>query len=194
MHHLDGGVKRGHLKRSVVLAIENDCLWPNLAAKPTLRTALCGFTVDPLQPVAAVALAHCTTQDRELAQMYMQLALGVCLSCLLVACSTQKAASPEQDPNVAVLRATLSSLDLANPAADMRAHVGSGDLRPVGLNGYTCTVPGADLHPPSSATGIRCLRGTSDAISSAEYARLMKAARNYAVAYDRALSKELRTR
>ena len=28
--------------------------WPNLAAKPTLRTALCGFTVDPLQPFAAM--------------------------------------------------------------------------------------------------------------------------------------------
>ena len=29
------------------IVLKNGGYWPNLAAKPTLRTALCGFTVDP---------------------------------------------------------------------------------------------------------------------------------------------------
>ena len=37
--------------------------WPNLAAKPTLQTALCGFTVDPLQSFAAMTRERCNAQD-----------------------------------------------------------------------------------------------------------------------------------
>ena len=33
---------------SNAIVLKNGGSWPNLAAKPTLRTALCGFTVDPL--------------------------------------------------------------------------------------------------------------------------------------------------
>ena len=38
---------------------------PNLAAKPTLRTALGGFTVDPLQPLAAMIQERYATASRE---------------------------------------------------------------------------------------------------------------------------------
>ena len=36
---------------SNAIVLKNGSSWPNLAAKPTLRTALCGFTVDPKPPV-----------------------------------------------------------------------------------------------------------------------------------------------
>ena len=39
---------------SNAIVLKNGGSWPNLAAKRTLRTALCGFTVDPLQPFAAM--------------------------------------------------------------------------------------------------------------------------------------------
>ena len=39
---------------SDTIALNNGGYWPNLAAKPTLRTALGGFTVDPMQPFAAM--------------------------------------------------------------------------------------------------------------------------------------------
>ena len=37
--------------------------WPNLAAKPTLRTALCGFTVDPMQPFVTMIQERYATDD-----------------------------------------------------------------------------------------------------------------------------------
>lgn len=85
------------------------------------------------------------------------------------------------------LSATLSHLNLKEPAQDAKEHVASGDLRPVGLIGYSCSVPdarGASL-PPKVA--IRCLEGTSDFIESDEHRHLIEVARTYAIAYNEAL-------
>lgn len=123
--------------------------------------------------------------------MRSYLALVICLIALLVACSSRSTSTTQSGDNIATLRATLSKLNLADPAADVAAHVASGDLRPIGLNGYTCSVPGPDANKPQQPSGIRCLAGTSDAIEGAEYGRLMTAAEVYAVAYNQALNKQL---
>lgn len=114
----------------------------------------------------------------------------VYLSVWLAACSPHGSSMAQPDGNIATLRATLSKLNLADPRADVKAHVAFGDVRPVGLFGYTCSVPGPDSNNPPTPTGIRCLRGTSDAIGSVEYGRLIETARNYAIAYNKALRKE----
>lgn len=123
-------------------------------------------------------------------QMRRSWSLVVYLSVLLAACSPHGSSMAQPDGNIATLRATLSKLNLADPRADVKAHVAFGDVRPVGLFGYTCSVPGPDSNNPPTPTGIRCLRGTSDAIGSVEYGRLIETARNYAIAYNKALRKE----
>ena len=50
---------------SDTIALNNGGYWPNLATKPTLRTALCGFTVDPKQPLAAMIQERYATASRE---------------------------------------------------------------------------------------------------------------------------------
>ena len=56
-------VQGGRLRRRLTPALSVR-FWPNLAAKPTLRTALCGFTVDPLQPFAAMTRERLATENR----------------------------------------------------------------------------------------------------------------------------------
>lgn len=86
-----------------------------------------------------------------------------------------------------ILSATLSHLNLKDPGQDARERVAAGDLRPVGLNGYTCIAPGLKPDGLPRAGSIRCLDGTADMIASQEHTRLMEAARAYAVAYNLAL-------
>ena len=50
---------------SNAIVLNNGGSWPNLAAKPTLRTALCRFTVDPKQPLAAMIQERYATASRE---------------------------------------------------------------------------------------------------------------------------------
>ena len=50
---------------SNAIVLKNGSSWPNLAAKPTLRTALGGFTVDPKQPLAAMIQERYATASRE---------------------------------------------------------------------------------------------------------------------------------
>ena len=87
------------------------------------------------------------------------------------------------------LKTTLSSLKLNDPGEDARAHVAAGDLRPVGIYGYTCSIPGPEGNLPPPAVGIRCLDGTSDAAESGEHEHLIETARVYALAYDQELKK-----
>jgi hypothetical protein len=85
------------------------------------------------------------------------------------------------------LKATLSSLKLNDPGEDAKAHVAAGDLRPVGIYGYTCSIPGPGGNLPLPSVGIRCLDGTSDAAENEEHERLIETARVYALAYDQEL-------
>lgn len=87
------------------------------------------------------------------------------------------------------LKATLSSLKLDDPGDDAKAHVAAGDLRPVGIYGYTCSIPGPEGNLPPPSVGIRCLDGTSDVAESEEHERLIETAKAYALAYDRELKR-----
>lgn len=88
------------------------------------------------------------------------------------------------------LTATLSRLNLGNPAADAALHVRHGDMRPVGIYGYVCAYPGTTskaLDDLRLKNGLRCLEGTSDAPESVRHRKLIQAASAYALAYNTAL-------
>ena len=64
-----------------------------------------------------------------------------------------------------VLIATLATLNLADPVADLDANLAKQDKRFIGINGYTCDAAGISnddyqlVH--SSMYGLKCLEGTS---------------------------------
>lgn len=89
----------------------------------------------------------------------------------------------------AILSTTLSHLNLKDPGQDAKEHVASGDLRPIGLNGYTCSVPGPKGNSLPPKVGIRCLDGTSDVVESQKHGYLLEVARAYAIAYNEALDR-----
>lgn len=93
-------------------------------------------------------------------------------------------------PQGEALTATLSKLNVANPAADAALHVRQGDMRPVGLYGYACAYPGPTseaLNDLQLKNGLRCLEGTSDAAENARHSKLIQAASAYASAYNTSL-------
>ena len=62
MRELESTVRRpllGNLTANVTVRF-----WPSLAVKPTLRTALCWFTVDPMQPFAGMIQERIATENR----------------------------------------------------------------------------------------------------------------------------------
>lgn len=88
------------------------------------------------------------------------------------------------------LAATLSNVNLSDPAADAALHIRQGDMRPVGIYGYTCAYPGAAskaLDDLQLKNGLRCLDGTSDAPESPRHGKLIQAASAYAATYNTAL-------
>jgi hypothetical protein len=69
------------------------------------------------------------------------------------------------DPRAQTLERTLRLLNLKNPASDAMKNFTKGDLRLIGVNGFSCSLPGR----PSVAqeklaqqNGMYCLDGTSD--------------------------------
>lgn len=113
----------------------------------------------------------------------------ILLCAFVAACSSSGHSAEHFDAQTMRLRATLSSLNLKDPGADARAHVAQGDLRPVGIYGFTCSIPGPESNLPPPKVGVRCLDGTSDALESGEHRRLIEAAEVYALAYDQELKK-----
>lgn len=113
-------------------------------------------------------------------------------SSLLAACS-----APASDPplvETARLKVTLATLDLEHPWEDAKRHVAMGDLRPVGIFGFSCAIPGP--HGPESPPetgGIRCLEGTTDVAEGAEHRHLIDEATAYAMTYDWALQRALKS-
>jgi hypothetical protein len=116
---------------------------------------------------------------------------------LIIYAMSVSACTAHSSPTTAQLEVTLASLNLANPAQDATRNFRHGDLRPVGINGYTCAMPkGAGVVAIHLAQkyGLRCLTGTSDAIVSHYYAKLRKQAVEYAVRYNLALAHMARNR
>lgn len=117
----------------------------------------------------------------------LHLVIPLCI--LVAACSNGGHSAGQSGAQTARLRATLSSLNLKDPGADAKARVAQGDLRPVGIYGFTCSIPGQENSLPSPRVGIRCLDGTSDAAESEKHGRLIKVAEDYALTYDRELKR-----
>jgi hypothetical protein len=85
-----------------------------------------------------------------------------------------------------ILAATLSTLNLSNPVADLDANLARGDSRFVGLYGINCAPPdlNASFDSVIARFGTRCLPGTSDAIESPKHQALIDSARRYANTYN----------
>ena len=99
----------------------------------------------------------------------------------------------DDDSPVAQLASTLAGLNLADPAADMRAMVASGDERPVGVCGFACLAPGTDT-PGARGDGLRIIDGTGDVVRGDSHLALKRQAHAYARAYNLALREWQRTR
>ena len=98
-------------------------------------------------------------------------------------------AEAETETPEARLRDVLRGLNLDDPAADMRATVARGDLRPVGVCGFACLAPG--FGPDGAAAHgmeLRILDGTGDVISGDAHLQLKARVEAYARAYNQALS------
>ena len=111
---------------------------------------------------------------------------------LLIAagCSKHRYSSGQSGAQTAILKSTLSKLNLKNPAADAKALVAAGDRRPVGVYGYSCHVPGPEGRNLPPSVEIRCLDGTGDVSESEEHQHLIEIAATYARAYDQELKRE----
>lgn len=95
------------------------------------------------------------------------------------------------DPNAWTLEATLASLNLESPASDAMTNFSKGDLRLIGVNSFTCSLPGASVQVQeelAQKNGVHCLEGTSDAGSR----QLNEQAAAYALRYNVALVKLVR--
>jgi hypothetical protein len=96
----------------------------------------------------------------------------------------------------AVLAATLRTLTLSNPLADLDANLAHGDHRFIGINGYTCSVPGVPDDDPvvrRFGAGPYCLPGTSDAIEGDRHRTLIKTAEDYARRYNTELLRRIQS-
>jgi hypothetical protein len=118
---------------------------------------------------------------------------GVALAVLLFMCAGCASCPTPAAANMPLLQATLQPLRLDDVEADVDAHVRGGDYRFITICEFACHEPGvqpADMDLPARY-GRRWLDGTSDVIENAEYARLMDAARRYAIQYNMALRQRL---
>lgn len=95
------------------------------------------------------------------------------------------------DPDTRALESTLASLDLGNPDSDATRNFDKGDFRLVGVNGFTCYLPGTRdpaQEELARENGVRCLDGTSDTGSR----KLNRQAAVYARRYNEALVRLMR--
>jgi hypothetical protein len=100
------------------------------------------------------------------------------------ACSRYDAARNVVSPELA---ATLAHLNLAATIADLDSNLGQNDRRFIGVNGISCGAPGKAnaSWPIVKQYELRCLEGTSDALTSDADARAQRAAIEYATRYNR---------
>jgi len=100
------------------------------------------------------------------------------------------AGGTDDRPADVLLAEALAALSLDDPAADLRARVAAGDLRPVAVCGFTCLAPGygpqgRDAAAPADA---RILDGSGDAVMGERHLQLKARAEAYARAYNQALA------
>jgi hypothetical protein len=117
-------------------------------------------------------------------------AWAIAFSLIVAGCSKHRHVSGQSGAQTAILKSTLSKLNLKNPAADAKALVATGDRRPVGVYGYSCHVPGPEGRNLPPSVDIRCLDGTGDVSESEEHHHLIEIATAYAEAYDQELKRE----
>lgn len=100
------------------------------------------------------------------------------------------AASTEAATPDAQLEATLKTLRLDDPAADLRANIEAGDLRPVGVCGFACLAPGYGPDGAAVVHGadLRIIDGSGDVIAGDRHMALKHQAEAYARAYNQALA------
>ena len=110
------------------------------------------------------------------------------------ACSQHGASdAPLSSDGVAMLK-FLAGVTPENPSKDVDAALARGDRRLLGLNGFTCAVPGvseAANFEENGSTGINCIVGTSDIIIVGEEAIRARVS-SYAAAYNVELLKRLK--
>lgn len=89
-----------------------------------------------------------------------------------------------------LLERTLRTLRLDDPAADMRASVEAGDLRPVAVCGFACLAPGYGAGGAAVLRGVemRIIDGSGDVIVGDRHHELKRQAEAYARAYNAALA------
>lgn len=100
------------------------------------------------------------------------------------------AGGADDRPADVLLAEALAGLSLDDPAADLRARIAAGDLRPVAVCGFACLVPGygpqgRDAAAPADA---RILDGSGDAVMGERHLQLKARAEAYARAYNQALA------
>lgn len=104
------------------------------------------------------------------------------------------ASEPVVDTPEVQLQRTLQTLNLEDPAADVRAAVESGDKRPVGVCGFACLALG---HGEGSASvgysDMRIIDGSGDVVMGEHHLALKQQAEAYARAYNLALGEWLRS-
>ena len=90
----------------------------------------------------------------------------------------------------AQLEATLQTLRLDDPAADLRVRIEAGDLRPVGVCGFACLAPGYGPGGAAVVHGaeLRIIDGSGDVIVGDHHLALKQQAEAYARAYNAALA------
>ena len=106
-----------------------------------------------------------------------------------------------QPPNLvttdkAILKTTLSSLNLKTPGADVEKNIANDDYRFMGICGYACYPPGlqdADLKL-AEKYGVNNLQGTTDYIEDDEHSKLIQIATNYAIEYNHVLLMKLKSK
>ena len=132
-----------------------------------------------------------TLGDSRMTTLHRLAASGL-IAAILVACAPSASDSTPHGKNAALLATTLGSLHLSDPTVDLDANLKRGDVRFVGVYGFSCVAPGVEEEAATSRYGINCLAGTSDAIESTEHAALIQRARDYAERYNSELQRRRR--
>jgi hypothetical protein len=106
-------------------------------------------------------------------------------------CSPVLASEGAGTTETAILKATISELNLEDPASDARSNFVRGDFRFIGVIDYACHLPGREgipLEPLAERYGMRCLEGTTDTPESPEHKELQGVVSRYGIIYNATLA------
>jgi hypothetical protein len=119
----------------------------------------------------------------------MMSTLAILLACEPQSNSGNARAIRDRSPELAARADSLRALD---PTKEARAAIERGDLRYVGVCGYTCVPVGIDLNGPGATAldSSRWVEGTSDAPENDDAVRLNVTAAEYATTYNRVIELE----